>query len=115
MARNSSCRASCASFDGLHRHPKTRHLLRRPPPFPSLLRGASSQPSRSSEGKSPMTDTVTLEALATDVRAKLDAISTDVTNRTSDEQLKRLINEAFEALKDDAEFVRKLRFGAGEV
>lgn len=59
-----------------------------------------------------MTDTVTLEALATEVRGQLKAINEGVSDRTSDETLKRLIGEAFEGLKDDAEFVRKLRFGS---
>jgi hypothetical protein len=59
-----------------------------------------------------MTDTVTLEALATEVRQQLKTINEGVSDRTSDETLKRLINEAFEGLKNDAEFVRKLRFGS---
>lgn len=61
-----------------------------------------------------MTDTVTLEALATEIRQQLKSINDGVSERTSDEQLKRLVNEALEGLKDDAEFVRKLRFGGGE-
>lgn len=59
-----------------------------------------------------MTDTVTLEALATEVRQQLKTINEGVSDRTSDETLKRLINEAFEGLKEDTEFVRKLRFGS---
>lgn len=59
-----------------------------------------------------MTDTVTLEALATEVRQQLKTINEGVSERTSDETLKRLIGEAVEGLKDDTEFVRKLRFGS---
>lgn len=59
-----------------------------------------------------MTDTVTLEGLATEIRQQLEAINGSVSERTSDEQLRRLVTEALEGLKDDAEFVRKLRFGS---
>lgn len=59
-----------------------------------------------------MTDTVTLEGLATEIRQQLSTINEQMSERTSDEQLKRLVAEAVDGLKDDAEFVRKLRFGS---
>jgi len=59
-----------------------------------------------------MTDTVTLEALATDVKAQLKSIGDDVADRTSDEKIKQLVGEALDGLKNDEEFVRKLRFGS---
>src|SRR5688572_24673885 len=58
-----------------------------------------------------MTDTVTLEALATEIRQQLKTINDGVDARTSDEQLRRLVTEVLDGLKDDSEFVRKLRFG----
>lgn len=56
-------------------------------------------------------DTVTLEALATEIRQQLKTINDGVSERTSDEQLRRLVGEAVDGLKSDEEFVRKLRFG----
>lgn len=58
-----------------------------------------------------MTDTVTLEALATEVRGQLKAINDQTAAATSDEKLRQLVTEAIEGLKGDEEFVRKLRFG----
>lgn len=62
-----------------------------------------------------MSDTLTLDALATEVRAKMDAVSSAVSTATSDERLRELIGEAVthtvSSLADDAEFVRKIRFG----
>lgn len=59
-----------------------------------------------------MTDTVTLDALAGEIRQRFEALDTTVSERTSDEKLKQLVIEALDGLKDDAEFVRKLRFGS---
>lgn len=59
-----------------------------------------------------MTDTVTLEALATEIRQQLKTINDGVDERTSDEKLRQLVTEALDGLKDDTEFVRKLRFGS---
>jgi len=58
-------------------------------------------------------ETLTLEQLATDIRAKLDAISGDVAARVSDERLTQLVKDAVEGLAGDEEFARKLRFGGG--
>ncbi len=60
-----------------------------------------------------MTDTVTLDALAGEIRSRFDAVDKTVSERTSDENLKVLVREVAEDLvKNDAEFVRKIRFGA---
>jgi hypothetical protein len=58
-----------------------------------------------------MSDELTLETLGTEVRQRLDAIGTEVSTRTSDIELKRLIGEAIDGLSGDEEFVRKIRFG----
>jgi hypothetical protein len=60
-----------------------------------------------------MTDQVTLEALAKDVRQHLDAIDEKVSERTSDAEMTRLVREAIDGLTQDEEFVRKIRFGSG--
>lgn len=60
-----------------------------------------------------MSDALTMDALATEVRQRLDAVNEQVSASTSDERLRQLITEAMDGLKDDAEFVRKIRFGAG--
>lgn len=56
-----------------------------------------------------MTDTVTLETLATDVRQRLDAISEELSTRTSDESLKKQILEAIDGMPEEDK--RKLTFG----
>lgn len=56
---------------------------------------------------------LTIEELGTEVRQRLDAINEQVSSSTSDERLRQLMTEAIEGLKDDEEFVRKVRFGAG--
>lgn len=56
---------------------------------------------------------LTIEELGTEVRQRLDAINEHVSASTSDEKLRQLLTEAIEGLKDDEEFVRKIRFGAG--
>lgn len=56
---------------------------------------------------------LTIEELGTEVRQRLDAINVQVSTNTSDEKLRQLMTEAIEGLKDDEEFVRKIRFGAG--
>ncbi|MEU7904117.1 hypothetical protein [Actinoplanes sp. NPDC049118] len=56
---------------------------------------------------------LTIEELGTEVRQRLDAINEHVSSSTSDEKLRQLMTEAIEGLKDDEEFVRKIRFGAG--
>lgn len=57
-----------------------------------------------------MTDTVTLEALATDVRQRLDAIDKTISDKTSDEALRKLVSEAIAGIPDEDK--RKLIFGA---
>lgn len=59
-----------------------------------------------------MSDQLTLDALGTEVRASLTALDDKLSERTSDEQLRRLVTEAVDALKGDEDFVRKLRFGS---
>jgi hypothetical protein len=59
-----------------------------------------------------MTDTVTLDALAGEIRQRFDAVDQTVSERTSDEKLKSLVREVAEDLvRTDTEFVRKIRFG----
>lgn len=59
-----------------------------------------------------MTDTVTLDALAGEIRQRFDAVDQTVSERTSDEKLRALVREVAEDLvKNDEEFVRKIRFG----
>lgn len=57
---------------------------------------------------------LTLDALAGEVRASLKSIGDEVSDRTSDVQLRQLIREvATELVTTDDEFVRKIRFGQG--
>lgn len=61
-----------------------------------------------------MTDTVTLETLQTDIRQRLDAVSTELSTRTSESELTRLITSQFElflASDSGKDYVRKMRFG----
>ncbi len=55
---------------------------------------------------------VTLEALGTEVRQRLDAVDKQVSDRLSDEKLAEQIRGIFNDLAKDDEFVRKLRFGS---
>jgi len=61
-----------------------------------------------------MTTQVTLDALATDIRQRLDGISAELSSRTSDEALKVLVKGILEGLGDDDETVRKMRFGPSD-
>jgi hypothetical protein len=56
---------------------------------------------------------LTIEELGTEVRQRLDAIGSDVSERTSDEKLTELVRGVVDSLSQDPEFVRKLRFGQG--
>jgi hypothetical protein len=60
-----------------------------------------------------MSDTLSIDALATEVRAAVTALNDNLSERTSDVQLRRLVGEALEGLlADDAsELTRKMRFG----
>jgi len=60
-----------------------------------------------------MSEQLTMDALATEVRQRLDAVSKDQDERLSDERLRQLVEEAMAGLMQDEEFVRKIRFGAG--
>jgi hypothetical protein len=61
-----------------------------------------------------MSDTLTFDALATEVRANLKAVNDQVSEATSDETLRRLVKEvATDLVATDDEFVRKIRFGQG--
>lgn len=56
-----------------------------------------------------MSDTVTLETLADDIRQRLDAINKEMSDRTSDVALTELVKQAIGGLPDDER--RKLVFG----
>lgn len=57
-----------------------------------------------------MGDTLTLETLATDIRQRLDAIDTKVSEATSDQKLALLVKEAIAGLSDEDK--RKMLFGS---
>lgn len=54
---------------------------------------------------------ITLDTIGQDIRQRLDGINVELSNRTSDEALKRLVTEVISGLQGDPEFQRKLRFG----
>jgi len=56
---------------------------------------------------------LTIEALGTEVRQRMDAVSKDIAERTSDEKLTDMIRGIVDDLSKDEEFVRKIRFGQG--
>ncbi|WP_330438812.1 hypothetical protein OHB44_27975 [Micromonospora sp. NBC_00821] len=58
-------------------------------------------------------DKLTLEALGTEVRQRMDAVDKSIADRTSDEKLTELVRGLVDDLSKDPEFVRKLRFGQG--
>ena len=60
-----------------------------------------------------MSETLTLETLASDIRQRLDAVHADVNERVSDDKLNELIRSNLDQLlaDGDSDFVRKLRFG----
>ena len=60
-----------------------------------------------------MGDELTLEALGTEVRQRMDAVDKSIAERTSDEKLTELLRGLVDDLSKDEEFVRKLRFGQG--
>jgi hypothetical protein len=57
-----------------------------------------------------MSDTITLEQLAENIKARLDGISDDVTERVSDAKLNELIRTNLTDVLSDPEVVRKIRF-----
>lgn len=61
-----------------------------------------------------MSDTA-LEALATEVRQRLDGVDQKVTDAVSDDKLADLIRTQLDGLLTDEEFVRKIRFGTEPV
>ncbi len=62
-----------------------------------------------------MSETQTFEELATEIRARLDGIDDKVTESVSDTRLEQLVRDNLEKLvKEDPEFVRKMRFGSEE-
>lgn len=61
-----------------------------------------------------MTDGITLEQLATDIKARLDGISDEVSSRVSDDKLNELIRTNLDGILSDPEVVRKIRFGQDE-
>lgn len=60
-----------------------------------------------------MSDQLTLEALGTEVRQRMDAVDASIKERTSDEKLTEILRGLVDDLSKDEEFVRKLRFGQG--
>lgn len=56
---------------------------------------------------------LTIEALGTEVRQRMDAIDSSIADRLSDEKLTDMIRGLVDDLSKDEEFVRKLRFGQG--
>lgn len=62
-----------------------------------------------------MGETLTLEALGTEVRQRMDAVDKSISERLSDAKLTELIRGLVEDLSKDEEFARKLRFGQDPV
>jgi hypothetical protein len=60
-----------------------------------------------------MSDALTLEALGTEVRQRMDAVDKSIAERTSDAKLTEILRGLVDDLSRDEEFVRKLRFGQG--
>lgn len=63
-----------------------------------------------------MTDSLTLDELGKEVRERLDGINEKLSDQTSDERIRSLIEQTFQDMADDdkgGEFLRKLRFGSG--
>lgn len=56
---------------------------------------------------------LTIEALGTEVRQRMDAVDKSIAERTSDGKLKEILRGLVDDLSTDEEFVRKLRFGQG--
>jgi hypothetical protein len=61
-----------------------------------------------------MGDSITIDQLAENIKARLDGISDDVTSRVSDEKLNELIRSNLEGVLSDPEVVRKIRFAQDE-
>src|SRR5690606_42099755 len=57
-----------------------------------------------------MSDNITLDQLAQNIKQRLDGISDDVASRVSDERLSQLIRDNLEGVLADPEVVRKIRF-----
>jgi hypothetical protein len=55
---------------------------------------------------------LTIEELGREVRQRLDAVAQEQTEKLSDDHLTELVRGLVDSLKDDEEFVRKIRFGA---
>lgn len=60
-----------------------------------------------------MSDTLTLETLATDIRQRLDGVREELSNQVSDERLAEMVRTNLEQIlaDDNNEVVRKIRFG----
>jgi len=61
-----------------------------------------------------MSDNITLDQLAQNIKQRLDGISDDVASRVSDERLSQLIRDNLEGVLADPEVVRKIRFAQDE-
>lgn len=63
-----------------------------------------------------MSETLTLDALATEIRQRMDGFSQSVSDATSDTRLQDMIRTSLEGLlaDDSNDVVRKLRFGPGK-
>lgn len=57
---------------------------------------------------------ITLDDLAKDIRERMDGVAKDLSDKTSDERIRGMIDTSLkELLTEDSEFVRKIRFGKG--
>lgn len=61
-----------------------------------------------------MSETITLDELAKNIKERLDGISDEVTTRISDDKLTELIRTNLEGVLSDPEVVRKIRFAQDE-
>jgi hypothetical protein len=61
-----------------------------------------------------MSDSITLDQLAANIKERLDGISDDVTSRVSDEKLSQLIRDNLNGVLADPEVIRKIRFAQDE-
>lgn len=57
-----------------------------------------------------MTDSITLDALARDIKLRLDGISDELATKTSDDTITKLIRDNLEGVLKDPEIIRKLTF-----
>lgn len=57
---------------------------------------------------------ITLDDLAKDIRERMDGVAKELSDKTSDERIRTMIDTSLkELLTEDSDFVRKIRFGQG--